>query len=266
MSVVPLSELGLCLSVADVQAGCAAAIAAADLPSTAEVQAACEAAIDNRQVALTTWAETGAAAAIAAANLPTDADVQAASAAAIAAAAGAAIPSVVQIQAGLAKTSELQPAADAALTAAIGVAIPTVGQNQSGLATGVKLDAVEASLLTAIGAVDTDTRSLAIGATPLHATVTIAGAPTSGVLIAAPGVGLRNYVTAIMVSVSAQSSFSLSSTGGSTMGTHQIPALSNLTFAPTFQPILTGGINATVVANKTAAVTMTIDVWYYIAA
>lgn len=81
MSVVPLSELGLCTTDAAV------------------VQTACEAAIDARQASLTTLAQTGATAAIVAANLPDTADVQAACAAAIAAASLATSASVAAIPA-----------------------------------------------------------------------------------------------------------------------------------------------------------------------
>lgn len=134
MSVVPLSELGLCITDASVvqaacdaailareasfiawaQTGATAAIVAANLPDSADVQAACDAAILAREASLTAWSQTGAAAAIAAANLPDTTDVEAACAAAIAAASLATSANVAAIPA-----------------AVLGVAVTTYGLGHS---------------------------------------------------------------------------------------------------------------------------------------
>lgn len=180
------------ITQAEAQAACTAAINAADLPTTAEVETAAQdgaaAAIvaadlpDTAEVQAA--AQLGAGDAITAANLPDQTEVQTACEDAITASVGAEIPTVVQIQTGIAKTSELQPAAQAALTASVGTAlitaaqvtaaVPSVAAIQSGLATS-----------TAVGNLQTSVNAL-----PSNASITTAcgSAITSAAGVAIPSV------------------------------------------------------------------------------
>lgn len=334
------------LTEAQAQAACTAAINAADLPTTAEVETAAETGAAAAIVAadlpdtaeVQAAAQTGAGDAITAANLPDQTEVQAAAAAAITASAGVAIPSVVQIQSGLATATSVsnvqttvnalpsaaqvatavgaQAACAAAITAAqlpsatqMDVLIDTAIENRvssftmwaqdgaqaaitasdlpsqtemyAGLANlqadlvtdlegslpGLTASAVEG--LDIAGGVPASTMILAVGhdasTQPLKTTVTLSGAPTTGTLVAAAGVGLRVYVQAILVSCTvAQSTFFLSSTGGSTMGTHSLLQNSCVALNIPFGYILRSGSNVAVTLNKTTGATLVVDVWYYV--
>lgn len=251
MSVVPLSELGLCTTDAVVvqaaceaaidarqasfttwaQTGATAAIVAANLPDSADVQIACDAAILARQASFTTWAQTGAAAAILAANIPDSTDIQAACDAAI-----------LARQASF--TTWSQTGAAAAITAAT-------------LATAANVAAVPAA-----------TKALAVGATPLHTTVNISGAGVSGTVVAAPAAGSRIHVTAVLVSctftTTTSSSFSFASAGGDTMGNHPMLVNTSIPFSLPNQSIFVGGDGTSLTANKDANATLVIDVYYWI--
>lgn len=272
---------------AAVQAAAAAALSAevgGALITAAQVTSAVPTAAG---IATAVGAQAACAAAITAANLPTAAQVasavgaQAACAAALTAAAGAAIPSVAQIQSGLSTSSALstlqttcsalpsaaaiaatvaaQASCAAAITAAAGVAIPTVQQITDGV-DGLNIaGSVYSSVPPAVAA-------LAVGVTPVHTTVTLSGAGTSGTLLAAQGLGLRAYVVAVLVScTAAQSVFQMVSSGGTTMGSHSLLQNSNLSLSIPFSYILRSGSNTSITVTKTTGATLVIDVYYYVA-
>ncbi len=162
--------------------------------------------------------------------------------------------------AGLPDATEVQAACDAALVA-------------YGVATEATLDAV-ATAVSNLGDIIPDASTIALNVataavvTPrvtgdlLRATVTISGAPTSGTVLASSG-GTQRIIWAVLVSCSAaQSSFSLASTGGDTMGTHQILQNGNLSLSLPFGAVFKGGTGNSVTANKTTGATLVIDVWY----
>lgn len=134
------------------------------------------------------------------------------------------------------------------------------------LATAAALAASEAALDASIASVPAQVQSLAVGATLLHTSVTIAGAPTSGTVVAAPGLGLVTTVVAVAASCSGASAtvFSLASAAGTTMGVHQILIGDNFTLSIPFGYVIRGGTNASITADKTAGATIVVDVWYWI--
>lgn len=139
---------------------------------------------------------------------------------------------------------------------------------------GVTLGNVWRSCVTAIGdttaataaAVAVAVATKAVGATLLHTSVTIAGAPTSGTVVAAPGLGLTTTVVAVAASCNgaAATVFDLASAAGTTMGVHQILIGDNFTLSLPFGYVLRGGTNASITADKTAGATIVVDVWYWI--
>jgi len=191
------------LTPSEVQSACTAAIAAADLPTTAEVETAAETGAAAAIVAadlpdtaeVQAAAQQGAGDAIAAANLPSDADVQAACEAALVSEAGGSIPSVAQIQTGLATAANLatlqtsvnalpsdadvQTAASAAITAAAGGAIPSVAQILAPLDTGnTPLSVLVASALQAMFSATTENEDLGV-TVQFGATASAVGAATA---------------------------------------------------------------------------------------
>lgn len=267
------------------QAGAADAITAANLPSDADVQAACVAALEAEagdSIPSVVQIQSGLATAASIAALPTDADVQAAAAAAITA---ANLPTAAQV----ATAVGAQAACAAAITAAAGVAIPSVVQIQSGLATSASIAAlptdadVQTACAAAITAADLPNttaaaveglgiggnipgfvKELAVGTTPLHTTVTVSGAGTTGTLIATPGGGLKIYVVAVLVSCTvAASTFRMDGTGASTMGTHSILQNDNLSLSLPFLYIVSSGAGSNLTYTKTTGATLVVDLWYY---
>ena len=279
------------INQAQAQAACEAAIAAAGLPDATQVETA---------------AETAASAAITSAGLPDASGVTAACAVAITSEAGSGIPSVAQIQSGLATAASIaalnnlsQAQAQTAAAAAITAASLATSAQVSALNDLSQSQAKTACASAITGASGTDipnttqitlacqdainnlgglpdaheiaraVKGQAVSSTPLRATVTASGAATSGTLLAAPGLGLRNYVVAVLVScTAAQSTFQLTSTGALlTMGQHSILQNSNLFCCPPFgMPLMVGGSGAAISWNKTTAATLVIEVWYYQAA
>jgi hypothetical protein len=291
------------LTQAEAQAACEAAIIAENLPSQAEVQVACEAAIVAAGIPTDVEVQQACEDALTASigtALVTSAQVQTAASASITAAAGVAIPTVVQNQAGLATAANLaavktvvdagstavavaavqstvnalpsasaiasavgaQAACAAAITAANGVAIPSSGQNQVSCENA--LDGYGAAKTSEVTAVPADVKTLAVGSSQLHTTVTISGAATSGTLIAAAGVGLRTYITGILVSCTVgNSTMQLVSTGGQSTAVHSILVGDNLSIVMPFGIVARSGSNTAVICNKTANQTLIFDVWYY---
>lgn len=251
------------ITPAEVEAACTAAIAASGIPDASQVEDSCTAAIaaaSGTTIPTTAQIQTGLATATSladvksvvdalpsAATIATAVGAQAACAAAITAAVGFDIPDLSQIQVacenaldgfGVAVNSSLQPAAAAAITAA---SLPTAAQNTT-------------SIVTAC-----------VGASPLRTTVTISGAGTSGTLLAAPGVGIRNYITSMIISCSvAQSTWSLASTGVTSTGTHSLLQNSMGSWtAPAGTFIFQSGSNTAITLNKTTGATIIVNLIYY---
>ena len=259
-----------------------AAIAAA---CAAEVDAlgSCHTAIDSRQTSLTTWAQTGAASAIAAAGLPAatatavgaqvacDAAIaarqtsitnwsQTGCAAAISAAALATAANLTTLQG---TCSALPSAADIVTAIAASAAIST----QMQAAAQAALDATDVQVLCeqAIDSknIPVNVQALAVGGTFLQATVTLSGAGTSGTIVAAAG-GNRHYIVAMLAACTVtNSTFSLASSGGTTMGAAQLLIGASLALAIPFGYIIRGGLGTSITANKTTGATLVITVWYY---
>lgn len=311
----------------DVAAIAAAVAASVDVPTVPEVQSglartdelspaaagALAAAVGDE---LITAAQVTAAVP-SASDVAVAVDALAAAAAAITAAAGVAIPSVAQVQTGLATSSALstvqstvnalpsaanvQTACASAVTAAAGVAIPSVAQIQSGLATASAVAALPTaasvvSAITASGAISTQqqaaaqaainatdfqifcenaidsknipgaVKALAVGATFSHTSVTLSGASTSGTVLVAQGAGSNIYVVAVAAACSvANTTFSLASSGGTTMGAMQLMIGTSFALSIPFGYVIRGGTNTSITGNKTTGATVVIDIWYYVA-
>lgn len=273
------------------------------IPSLIQIESECNDALIAYGTSKTSELQPAAQAAITASigtALVTAAQVQTAASASITAAVGVAIPTVVQNQAGLATAVNLaavktvvdvgstatavaavqttvnalpsaaaiatavgaQAACAAAITAANGVAIPSVSQNQ--VACEDAIDGRGVALTTDVTAVPAAVQVLAVGSFQAHQTVTISGAGTSGTLIAAAGLGLRTYITGILVSCTVgNSTMQLVSTGGQSTGVHSILLGDNLSMVMPFGIVARSGSNTAVTCNKTAAQTLIFDVWYY---
>ena len=265
------------------QTGAAAAILAAGLPAATATavgaQVACDAAIAARQTSLTTWAQTGCAAAISAAALATAANLATLQTTCTALPSSANI--VTAIAASGAISTQMQDAAAAAITAA-GLAtasklaalqttadtLPadTVTAILASATIPTQIQTASAAAITAAG-IPAAVAALAVGATMLHTSVTISGAGTSGTVRSAPAAGLKHYIVGMMAACSvANSTFSLASSGGTTMGAMQLLIGTTLSFCIPFGYIIRGATATSVTGNKTTGATLVIDVWYYTAA
>lgn len=101
----------------------------------------------------------------------------------------------------------------------------------------------------------------------LHASVTISGIGTSGTVLAAPGADLRYRIIAVTAACSSfNSTFSLASSGGTTMGTMQLLVGATFALSIPFGYVILGGSNAAITGNKSASAILEIDVWYCIEA
>lgn len=273
-AIVALVEAVGTVDIAAIAAACAAEV---------DALGSCQAAIDSRQTSLTTWSETGAAAAISAAGLPaataTAVGAQAACDAAIAARqtsfttwsqtgcaaaiSAAALATATNLATLQSTCSALPSAADIVTAIAMSAAIST----QMQAAAQAALDATDVQVLCeqAIDSknIPVSVQTLAVGGTFLQATVTLSGAGTSGTVVAASG-GNRHYIVAMLAACSvANSTFSLASSGGTTMGAAQLLIGTSLSLAIPFGYIIRGGLGTSITGNKTTGATLVITVWYY---
>lgn len=253
--------------IVDVAAIAAAVAAAVDVPTVIDVQNGL-ARTDELQPAvadalaaavgdeLITPAQVTAAVPSAAA-IATAVGAQAASAAAISA---ASLPTAAQIVAALvasgAVSTQQQAACATAIAAAIGTDIPSESDIENACTNAVNGLGIPEAVAT-----------LARGGTFTQASVTLTGAGTSGTVISAAPGGTRHYIVAVAAACTvANSTFSLASSGGTTMGAMQLPIGNSFALSIPFGYVIRGGTGTSVTANKTTGATLVINVWYYTAA
>ena len=189
--------------------------------------------------------------------------MQTSCAAAVTAAAGVAIPSVAQIQSGLSTSSALstlQTSVNALPSAASVVSAVTASSAVSSQQQAAAEAAIDAK------GIPTATKTLAVGANFNRTSVTLSGATTSGTVLTNQGAGSVIYVVAVAAACSvANTTFSLASSGGTTMGAMQILIGNSFTLSIPFGYVIRGGTNTSITANKTSGATVVVDIWYYVA-